>query len=159
MKLTFQWLRANLTGVSTPFLGLSWTPPASEREAIRKLLVYLEDRRALYFSRYAYQHTGRPEHLTESVLDIRRTLTATLQSVDFKSETRQLIESMRVACRSFLDDTPRIVRSSDEARRTAVSATNMRPLQKAMATSIASLAILYELDLNENLSELISSAL
>lgn len=159
MKLTFQWLRTNLTGISTPFLGLSWTPPASERDAIRKLLIYLEDRRALYLSRYGYQHSGRSEHLTESVLDIRRTLTATLQSVDFQSETKQLLESMRVACRSFLDDTPRIVRSSEENRKTAVSSTNMRPLQKAMATSIASLAILYQLDLEENLSNLVSSVL
>jgi hypothetical protein len=97
--------------------------------------------------------------LTESVLDIRKTLTATLQSVDFAKEPKGIIDSMRDACRIVLDDTPKIVRSSNEPPRTSKSVTDMRPFQKAMAAAIASLAILYELDLDENLSELVSTAL
>jgi hypothetical protein len=158
MKHTFQWLRSNLTGISIPIFGLSWQPPASEKEAIRKLLVYLEDRRSLYASRYAQAHAGRPEHITQSVLDIRKEITATLQSINFKNETKEILEKMRAACRDFLDDSP-IIFSSAGQQRTPVSITRMRPWQKAMATSIAALAINYEIDLDENLSSLLSTTL
>lgn len=39
---------ARITGVSTPWLGISWTPPGSDRDAIRKFLAFVEDRRALF---------------------------------------------------------------------------------------------------------------
>jgi hypothetical protein len=48
MKTTFKKIAKSLTGISTPVFGVSWTPPESDREVVRKLVVFLEDRRALY---------------------------------------------------------------------------------------------------------------
>jgi hypothetical protein len=131
-------------------------PRELEREAIRKLLVYLEDRRSLYISRQVYAHAGRPEHLTQSVLEIRKEITATMQSVKFPEDTHNDLETMRSACRTFLDDSPVLVRS--DKRKTPVSATRMRPWQKAMAISIAGLVRKYELELSPSLSDLVRFA-
>lgn len=158
MKLTFQWLRANFTGISTPLVGLSWQANISEKEVVRKLFVYLEDKRSLYAARYASAHMGRPEHLTQSVIEIRKQVTATMQEVSFPEEVKKVLESMRAACREFLDDTPRVMHSATGSH-TRASHTNLLPWQKVMAAAIASLAITYELDLDENLSQLVSTVL
>jgi len=41
-------LLRHLSGVSTPFVGLSWVPPADQRPVAQRVLALLEDRRVLY---------------------------------------------------------------------------------------------------------------
>ena len=47
-KIRFKEIIRRLTGFSTPFFGISWQPPESERKTIRKLFNFLEDRRVLF---------------------------------------------------------------------------------------------------------------
>lgn len=65
------------TGFSLPFFGVQWTPPADEHEIVRGLLTALEDRRVLVVP----HHLEVVSHVTSSVLQIRETLTKTLQAL------------------------------------------------------------------------------
>lgn len=48
LSIRFKDIASRLSGIAIPVFGVSWTPPESERKIIRDLLVFLEDRRALY---------------------------------------------------------------------------------------------------------------
>lgn len=47
-QLTLSNLARRITGFSTPFFGVSWNPPAAERDTVRAILTFLEDRRVLF---------------------------------------------------------------------------------------------------------------
>lgn len=48
VKLKGKAIASRLTGTSTPIGGISWIPPVNEKDNAGRLLVFLEDRRALY---------------------------------------------------------------------------------------------------------------
>lgn len=104
--MKFNDITSRLTGISIPVFGLSWTPPASERDAAKRVIAYLEDRRVLY-SPYDLEV---PEHCATSAIDIRRHLTDELQKIDGEGELAKQLRAMRVACRKFLD----VVQARDE---------------------------------------------
>lgn len=93
-------LAHRLTGFSLPFFGVQWTPPADEREIIRGLLTALEDRRVLFVP----HHLEVVSHVTSSVLQIRETLTKTLQALPETSRAAGSVRAMRAACRRFLEE-------------------------------------------------------
>ncbi len=103
MKTTFKKIAKSLTGISTPVFGVSWTPPESDREVVRKLVVFFEDRRALY-NPYDLE---TPHWVVESVLEIRKQLTETIASVDRTSDIVPHLRAMRAACRKFMDEAER----------------------------------------------------
>ena len=47
-RVPFADIARRITGISTPVFGVSWTPPESKRDVVRRLVAFLEDRRALY---------------------------------------------------------------------------------------------------------------
>ena len=97
--VSFKKIARSVTGISTPIFGVSWTPPKDERKIVQKLVVLLEDRRALYYE----QHMEYSPWVTESVLEIRKELTDALQQCDEESEMVGPIRAMRAACRKYLD--------------------------------------------------------
>jgi len=99
MAVSFKRIAKRITGISVPIFGVSWTPPETDREVVRKLVLYLEDRRALY---HPYDMES-PHYVIESVLEIRRHLTEVLQTLDEGSDLIAYLRAMRAACRKFLD--------------------------------------------------------
>lgn len=98
-EIPFADLAKHITGFSTPLFGLSWKPPEPERERIRQLILFLEDRRALY-----NPYNMETVHwVDESVLKIREELTNTLQQLAEESEAAPSLRAMRAACRQYLD--------------------------------------------------------
>jgi len=97
--MTFKEIAGRLTGISSPIVGVSWTPPEVEVTTARRVIAFLEDRRVLY------QPTEMevPDHCIQSVLDIRQFLTTTLEHLDQGSALAQNLRAMRAACRKFLD--------------------------------------------------------
>lgn len=87
-----------MNSVTTPVGGLSWTPLASEREELRKLVVFLEDRRAL-FDPYNVEAVALVEH---SVQEIRSALTKVLQTIGEASRAGEPLRTMRAACQRYL---------------------------------------------------------
>lgn len=90
---------ARLNGISTPIGGVSWTPPQSDVQVARGVLLYLEDRRVLY----APAEVEMPDHCTASVLEMRRFLTDQLTAGGIAADLAADLRAMRAACRKFLD--------------------------------------------------------
>lgn len=92
-----------LTGVSTPFGGVSWeTVPDLEKEVLSRLMPFLEDRRVLYNP----TEVEIPEHCLDSVMQIRRFLVAEAGRLPAGSELAGTLRHMAGACRGFLDRLP-----------------------------------------------------
>jgi hypothetical protein len=99
MTVSFKRIAKSLTGFSTPIFGVSWNPPKDEREVIRKMIIFLEDRRVL-FNPYRLEHF---DPVIDSVLKIRKNLTEVLENLGENSEAVPSIRAMRAECRKFLD--------------------------------------------------------
>lgn len=82
-----------LTGV-----GVSWRPKEAERDIVRSLIIFLEDRRALVVDR----HREHSEHLALSLIEIRKVLTECLQKLGDDSRANDPLRLMRAACSKFL---------------------------------------------------------
>jgi len=98
-KLPFREVALRITGISTPVFGVSWNPPESSRTIVRRLVTFLEDRRALY----ADLHSEYGPWVEKSVLEMRIELTNTLKSSPDDEELTGTLRAMRAACRKFLD--------------------------------------------------------
>lgn len=100
-KLKGKQLANRLTGISTPIGGLSWTPPVDERDVSKQLLVFLEDRRALFMP---YDMEVGP-YVVDSILEVRQRLTEDLEQISRSSVLGESIAAMRASCRKFLTET------------------------------------------------------
>jgi len=99
-----------VNGVSTPLGGVSWVSNDSERTIARRVIIFLEDRRALHIrfipiTENDFVGTIRNDHCVESVLSIREFLTEQLGELNQKSPLANDIRKIRDACRIFLDET------------------------------------------------------
>ncbi len=95
-------LRPRLSGLSLfpPNLEFSFPEPsARDADVARELLAFFEDRRVLC----APEHLEIFSHCIESVLEIRRFLTAILGRLDKSSDLIGPVRTIRAACRKFLD--------------------------------------------------------
>lgn len=95
----FSELASRITGVSFPVFGVSWNPAESERNVIRSLLIFLEDRRALYNP----NSLEIGDHVAGSVMEIRTALTNSIQRLPENSNAIPCLRAMRAACREYLD--------------------------------------------------------
>lgn len=90
-----------ITGISTPLGGLQWADPGpSDGDVVRRLLIFLEDRRVL-FNPTDLEVVSQVEH---SVHEIRAECTKTLQALAPKVFAVTPIRSIREGCRRFHDD-------------------------------------------------------
>ena len=101
MRIKYSKIAKSLTGFSTPLFGLSWNPPETDRSIVRKLVTFLEDRRALYNS----FDMETPMFVDQSLIEIRKELTETLQKVGDNPDLSPHLRAMRAACRKYLDAT------------------------------------------------------
>jgi hypothetical protein len=98
-KLAFQQVSGRIPGLAIPLFGRSWDPPESERKIIQRLILFLEDRPALYdpldLELFAWA--------TDSILGIRNELTKTLPKLGTYSQAVPHLKAMRAACIDYLD--------------------------------------------------------
>ncbi|WFU01953.1 hypothetical protein QA648_17915 [Rhizobium sp. CB3171] len=89
-----------ITGVSTPWFGVSWNPPTSDRDAVRKFLAFLEDRRALF--------NPLPAEVEDDVISsihmIRAECTTAVGALSEKAPGVAHVRAIGAACRRFLDE-------------------------------------------------------
>jgi len=100
--LGVRWLRrrgSRVTGISTPLLGVSWTPGVSDEEQARALLAFLEDRRVLF----APEDLEDASHCVVSVERIRDFLTGMLTRGGLGDAFVDRLEKMRSAARRFME--------------------------------------------------------
>src|SRR5437588_10765865 len=96
-------IKYRLTGVTIGSMGASWEKIKTERDKAQNLITFLEDRRVLY-GPFDFEV---PDHCIQSVLEIRKFLTAELQSLHPRSKFAQHLRAMRASCRKFLDAIPK----------------------------------------------------
>lgn len=97
-KVQSQSLLSRLGGFSAFGFGVSFKAPEPERMVVRDVITALEDKRALYVSAVCEQ----PDHVLQSIMQMRQELTAGLKRVGDKSPAKDAFRAMRAACRDFL---------------------------------------------------------
>ena len=100
IKLKGRELTTRLTGILTPTGGMSWKPPADERNKARGLLVYLAGQRALH---YPYDREIG-SFVVQSILDTQERLIRDIKVLSVDSLLRKILRAMQAACRKFLDE-------------------------------------------------------
>ena len=151
MKVPFKKIALSLTGISTPVFGISWNPPELEREIARKLLVFLEDRRALYNP----SDIEMPIYVDRSIIEIRHELTEILKTLDEKSEISQHIRAMRTACRKFLNQITPHNRHRYYGREDAEFFAALGELRAIFGIHIAQLCVKYGVDIEQELASIL----
>ena len=155
-RLGLTELARRITGFSTPFFGVQWSPPSAERDIVRGFLTFLEDRRVL-FTPYELEVEGQVE---QSVHDIRRRCTEGLAALPEQSRAIASMRTVRAACRRFLDD-PRdnfrnlYVRDFGDFRDRAGFFTALGELRATVGAQIAILAVLYKIELEAELAAIV----
>jgi hypothetical protein len=150
LKIKFGKIAKSLTGFSTPVFGISWNPPETDREAVRKLITYLEDRRALY-NPYDIENVM---FVDQSILDIRKVLTDTLREVGDDSDISPHLRAMRAACRKYMNE------AGDQERqrfrfRDFEALAILGELRAVFGIQIAQLAVKYGVDVEADLASIL----
>lgn len=157
--LDYREVFSRLTGISTPFFGVSWSPPESEREAARRLIVYLEDRRVLFEP----SEMEVPRYCLHSIMEIRQRLTDGLGRVsDEESVLAESLRAMRAACRKFLRQLgdPRVVEFGGRDGHWASWEFNgaLGELRNGFGTHLARLVVAYGLTIEDDLARILPGA-
>jgi len=165
VKLPFCEIANRITGFEIPVFGggLSWNPSTLDIDVARRLLTFLEDRRALY-QPYACETA---EYVVRSILDIRQRLTSDLEQLDRTSTLAHSLAAMRAACWKFLDDVegtdPHMStyrhhpRWWDEDERNFFI--SLGELRGVLGIHIAQVAVRYGIDVEERLAAIFPASL
>ena len=154
MKVPFNNIVRSLTGISTPVFGVSWNPPETQRDIVRKLIIFLEDRRALYNP----FDIEMPVYVGRSIIEIRHQLTEILENLGESSEISQHLRAMRAACRKYLDNTCNHLNPRYHFRDFEVFA-SLGELRAVFGIHIAQLCVKYGIDIEQDLASIIPTAL
>ncbi len=146
-KLKGKQLAKRLTGISTPIGGISWTPPVDERDVAKQLLVFLEDRRALYMP-YDMEVGS---YVMDSIIEIRQRLTKDLEQISRSSVLGESISAMRASCRKFLTDTQDDPKHRHHWRMEGHIWQALGELRAICGLHIARIACAYDLEIEEQL--------
>jgi len=149
MKIKYNQIAKSLTGFSTPFFGVSWNPPETDRDIVRKLITFLEDRRALYNP----YNIETPMFVDQSLLEIRKELTNTLQKIGDNPEMSPHLRAMRAACRKYMNETGNQARPRFHFRDFEVFAA-LGELRAVFGMHIAQLAVKYGIDVEDELASI-----
>lgn len=145
-RIFFGDIARRITGFTLPVFGVSWNPPESERKVVREVLIFLEDRRALYND---FAHEINHE-VAESVLAIRQELTGALKRLPDSSAAVPCLRAMRAACREYLD-TARSTHSTGYFS----FLTELGKLRAMIGVQVAYLAVKYGFDVEGELARII----
>lgn len=147
-----------ITGISAPFGlgGIQWADPGpSEREQLRRFIVFLEDRRVLYNPAFLEVRS----QVDQSIHEIRKECTEALRQLGEKAFAVVPLRAIREACRRFHDDSNLEFRHLDPwPRRGDTDAGFFIALGGFRATvgqHVALLAAHYDLDIEGDLAEVL----
>lgn len=158
-KVQSQSLASRLAGVSILGFGASWKAPEPERVVVRDVITSLEDRRALY-SKAVWE---QPDHVIQSIFQIRNELTNGLKRVGDKSPANDAFRIMRATCRNFL--TLASTKALENSRGMMVGHgrmweqeeffTELGKLRAVFGQQLAVLGFLYGIEIEEELASIL----
>ena len=147
MKKSFKIIH-RITGISCPIFGISWDPSKTDRDKIRSLITFLEDRRVLYNP----FNSEVSIWMSESIIEIRKKLTDIVSDFKEDTEATQIIRTMRSSCRKYLDRTYKHQKKG-LINRTIIE--NLIELRSVFGLCIGKLSIMFGIDIEESLAEII----
>lgn len=136
-----------LTGIATPIGGLNWQPPKDERDVAKKLLIFLEDRRALYMP----YNMEIGIYVVDSIQEIRDRLTSDLEDISRSGVLGESITAMRSICRKFLTQTQKPPRRTHHYGIESLFWQALGELRAIFGIHIARIACAYDLKVEETL--------
>lgn len=150
MTIKFGKIAKSLTGFSTPFFGVSWNPPDTDRDIVRKLILFLEDRRALYNP----YNIETPMFVEQSILEIRKELTEILKKIGADQNLSPHLRAMRAACRKYMNTVGvqngrRFYGRNDEVL------VALGELRAVFGIQIGQLAVKYGIDVEDELASIL----
>lgn len=142
--------RPRLTTVGMFGFAAGWEWTDTDAQVVRRLIVFLEDRRALAYGR----HRANRDHVVASILTIRDELTSALQELAPQSGANRSVRALREATLRFLDRVP----SNDEPQEGGDFAQALSELQADVAVYVRLLADRYEVTVDGPLAQLLRAA-
>lgn len=139
-----------ITGFSTPFGGVSWQAQTSEREAIRELVVFLEERTTLY-------PNERPKlsNSFESLAKTREKLTETITAVGEGSRSEPYLRQMRLIVTNFLQHQAKFPNpEGQDPAQSPELREGFAEMRGALGANVQVLVSIYDLDVESCLAAL-----
>lgn len=155
-RIKGQHLLSRLGGITIPGIGgASFKFPESERDVVRQVVIFFEDKRALYED-FALEIE---DHVIQSLLQVRKELTDAMKRVSSKSPAYRGFELMRAECRQFLTG-PRgefrhVERHSPRGGMDAGFFAALGKLRGVFGERLAELAYLYDVDIGAELARIL----
>ncbi|MEZ8727220.1 DUF6650 family protein [Vibrio cyclitrophicus] len=141
-----------VNGISTPIFGISWNPDNTEKDQARKLIIYLEDRRVLFYE----EEKEGISYARQSVESIRERLTEFLEEFDTDKELVKSVRSFRAACRAFCNEVGAIdLNSEPQPVQRSILHSELVKLRKAAGKTVGALSVSYGLDVEDELASII----
>ncbi len=147
-----------ITGISSAVFGISWETKKSDKNKIKKILLYLEDRRVLYLQ---YEPHMKKANCVQSVLNIREYLSTEIAKLSDESDLIPVLRYLRASCRKFLlriepyqyelNNLPKDV--PIEAK--FIFSTALGELRSSFGDIIALFCVKYELDISDELGSIL----
>ena len=152
MRLSFKEIATRFNGLNIGPVGASWNPPELEIEKARRIIAFCEDRRILF----APHNWEMRQESVDSALKIREFLTKELGKLDRQGELSKKVESIRKACRTFLDSLRQHELSPGQYENNMVKGPPREALDKlreSCALDLLWIVITYRLDVEEDLAQ------
>lgn len=143
--------KIKLKGISFFGVGASWEITNNDRDAIRALLAYLDDRRALYVPTQLEIEAD----VRWSVEDIRKRCTEALEKLGEGSPAAPHVRAIRQACRRYMTqerpEYPNLMPRGPEISHQAGWLIALGELRAVVGFHIGVLATAYDIDLEDEL--------
>jgi hypothetical protein len=159
LKQEILMARIRIVGIAFPWFGVSWGYGDSDKDIVRRVFTFLEDRRVLYTSLDAqtFYYVGA------SVGQIRDMLTGELSAKSIGIELRERLQSIRRSLRKFMDALDQIQRLENSGSLTEFEVRDRQVLalgemRGSVSPILADLAIKYEVEVEEDLAAVLQSA-
>lgn len=156
--MKFSEVARRLTGISCPLFGITWDPGVAKVSAARRVLAYLEGRRVLFVP----YEVEMPEHCVESILDIRRFLTAELGQLDDKDDDiAPHLRAMRASSRVFLNSAAKLEERGGGFRRPFSGGQEwefnqaLGELRGVFGIHVAQLSVKFGIDIEDDLATIL----
>ena len=144
--------KIRVTSITLPFIGgAKWEYLQSEKELVEKLITYFENKLILF----TFITVKCPGKVIDSVIDIRKTVQASLENLDRENYLFKTLNRIRKATHSFLCYATNNCEDPISCKDCRLPKSNclggLFELRKEAGKAIAELCIAYEVEVDDNL--------